>query len=240
LKTAQENIDLQTTILSRFDLIFIVRDERLYERDLQIADHVLSIHAGGGEDAADGDAANPERAREQKFLKRYVEYCRATCSPRLQPKSARLLEDQYVRYRQEMRERAKKGGAPAVPITVRQLEAITRVSESLAKMCLQPHVTEEHVQEALRLFEVSTIDAARSGVAEMVVLSPEQREELTLVETQIKQKLAIGATASKRHLVEDLARLGVNEWAVMRALMVMSQRGEVQERAEGRRVTRVH
>jgi hypothetical protein len=51
------------------------------------------------------------------------------------------------------RERAKKGGAPAVPITVRQLEAITRVSESLAKMCLQPHVTEEHVQEALRLFE---------------------------------------------------------------------------------------
>ena len=91
-----------------------------------------------------------------------------------------------------------------------QLEAITRVSESLAKMCLQPHVTEEHVQEALRLFEVSTIDAARSGVAEMVVLTPEQREELTRVETMIKQKLAIGATASKRHLVEDLSRLGVN------------------------------
>ena len=50
LKTAQENIDLQTTILSRFDLIFIVRDERLYERDMQIAEHVLGIHAGGGDD----------------------------------------------------------------------------------------------------------------------------------------------------------------------------------------------
>ena len=115
-----------------------------------------------------------------------------------------------------------------------------RISESLAKMCLQTQVSEEHVQEALRLFEVSTIDAARSGAAEMVVLTPEQREELTLVETQIKQKLAIGATASKRHLVEDLARVGVNEWAVMRALMIMSQRGEITERAEGRRVTRVH
>ena len=110
MKAVAENIDLQTTILSRFDLIFVVRDERLYERDLQIADHVLSIHAGGGEDAGDGDAANPERAREQKFLKRYVEYCRAMCSPRLQPKSAALLEDQYVRYRQEMRERKKKRG----------------------------------------------------------------------------------------------------------------------------------
>jgi DNA replication licensing factor MCM5 len=238
LKSAQENIDLQTTILSRFDLIFIVRDERLYERDLRIADHVLAIHAGAGDDG--DDKTNPEREREQKFLKRYVEYCRAMCSPRLVPKSAKLLEDQYVRYRQEMRERAKKGGAPAVPITVRQLEAITRVSESLAKMCLQSKVSEEHVQEALRLFEVSTIDAARSGAAEMVVLTPEQREELALVETQIKQKLAIGATASKRHLAEDLARLGVNEWAVMRALMIMSQRGEIVERAEGRRVTRVH
>ena len=245
MKSAQENIDLQTTILSRFDLIFIVRDERLYERDLQIADHVLAIHAGAGEDDGNGPKsakidANPEREREQRFLKRYVEYCRATCSPRLVPKSAKLLEDQYVRYRQEMRERAKRGGASAVPVTVRQLEAITRVSESLAKMCLQEKVSEEHVQEALRLFDVSTIDAARSGAAEMVVLTPEQREELTLVETQIKQKLAIGASASKRHLAEDLARLGVNEWAVMRALMIMSQRGEIQERAEGRRVTRVH
>jgi len=138
LKTAQENIDLQTTILSRFDLIFIVRDERLYERDLAIADHVLGIHAGhGGEIATDGSIVpvgqdkNPEAERQVKFLKRYVEYCRATCSPRLVPTSAKLLEDSYVRYRQEMRERAKKGGAPAVPITVRQLEAITRVSESL-------------------------------------------------------------------------------------------------------------
>ena len=123
LKTAQENIDLQTTILSRFDLIFIVRDERLYERDLAIADHVLGIHAGhGGEIATDGSIVpvgqdkNPEAERQVKFLKRYVEYCRATCSPRLVPTSAKLLEDSYVRYRQEMRERAKKGGAPAVPV----------------------------------------------------------------------------------------------------------------------------
>ena len=69
----------------------------------------MALVAGGEKD--------PEQEREQKFLKRYIEYCRAMCSPRLQPKSAKLLEDQYVRYRQEMRERAKKGGAPAVPIT---------------------------------------------------------------------------------------------------------------------------
>lgn len=50
-----------------------------------------------------------------------------------------------------------------IPITVRQLEAIVRISESLAKMQLLPFATESHVNEALRLFQVSTLDAAMSG-----------------------------------------------------------------------------
>ncbi len=37
LKSAQDNIDLQTTLLSRFDLIFIVKDERNPEKDMMIA-----------------------------------------------------------------------------------------------------------------------------------------------------------------------------------------------------------
>ena len=148
LKTAQENIDLQTTILSRFDLIFIVRDERLYERDLQIADHVLSMHASAGDDrslvlAGGGSALNPEQEREQKFLKRYIEYCRSQCSPRIVPRSAKMLEDQYVKYRQEMRERAKKGGAPAVPITVRQVRFVSFVSFRFVRNC-RPHDMPRH------------------------------------------------------------------------------------------------
>lgn len=45
----------------------------------------------------------------------------------------------------------------------RQLEAIIRISESLAKMRLLPFATAAHVEEALRLFQVSTLDAAMSG-----------------------------------------------------------------------------
>lgn len=48
-------------------------------------------------------------------------------------------------------------------IDFRQLEAVIRLSESLAKMQLQPFATETHVDEALRLFQVSTLDAAMSG-----------------------------------------------------------------------------
>ena len=43
----------------------------------------------------------------------------------------------------------------AIPITVRQLEAVVRISESLAKMALQPFVTDANVEEALRIFQVN-------------------------------------------------------------------------------------
>lgn len=51
----------------------------------------------------------------------------------------------------------------AIPITIRQLEAVIRISESLAKMELSPFAVERHVEEALRLFHVSTLEAASSG-----------------------------------------------------------------------------
>ena len=52
MKSAAENIDLQTTILSRFDLIFIVKDERNWERDMALAQHVLGVHRDASEAAA--------------------------------------------------------------------------------------------------------------------------------------------------------------------------------------------
>ena len=65
--------------------------------------------------------------------------------------------------------RENTGAAPVVPITVRQLEAVVRIAESLARMQLVPTATEAHVRRALDLFTVSTMDAVRSGVVESVV-----------------------------------------------------------------------
>jgi DNA replicative helicase MCM subunit Mcm2 (Cdc46/Mcm family) len=46
MKSAVENIDFQTTILSRFDLIFIIRDERNEDKDQRIARHIMALHSG--------------------------------------------------------------------------------------------------------------------------------------------------------------------------------------------------
>jgi DNA replication licensing factor MCM5 len=54
LKSASENIDLMSTILSRFDLIFLVRDVRDEDRDRMICRHVMGVHIGNSRGAESG------------------------------------------------------------------------------------------------------------------------------------------------------------------------------------------
>ena len=72
LKTPGENIDFQTTILSRFDMIFIVRDEHEKGRDERIARHVMGIQMGGRgmEEQVDAEISVEK-------MKRYISYCKS-------------------------------------------------------------------------------------------------------------------------------------------------------------------
>ena len=75
LKTPGENIDFQTTILSRFDMIFIVRDEHEKGRDERIARHVMGIQMGGRgmEEQVDAEISVEK-------MKRYISYCKSYVS----------------------------------------------------------------------------------------------------------------------------------------------------------------
>nr|ACN25496.1 unknown [Zea mays] len=144
-----------------------------------------------------------------------------------------MLQNKYIEIRQKMRQQAHETGrAAAIPITVRQLEAIIRLSESLAKMRLTSVATPEHVEEAFRLFNVSTVDAARSGINEHLNLSPEIANEIKQAEAQIKRRMGIGSHISERRLIDGLNRMGMNESIVRRALLIMHQRDEVEYKRE--------
>ena len=140
----------------------------------------------------------------------------------------------------------------AIPITVRQLEALVRVSESLAKMRLDERVQSEDIAEALRLFKVSTMTAnstdstgsnatnrdGAAGASGIMSAMPTQ-EELMRAETFLRSRLAIGAVLNKQRVVEEAAAQGYNAMVVARALSIMVARGEVQERNQSRMVKRV-
>lgn len=72
LKTPGENIDFQTTILSRFDMIFIVKDEHDRGRDIKIAKHVMGINMGGR-----GVEEQAEAEISVDKMKRYISYCKS-------------------------------------------------------------------------------------------------------------------------------------------------------------------
>ena len=78
LKSISDQIDLQTTILSRFDCIFIVRDIRDVELDKTMANHILNLHMGG---TASMDVEETEI--DLNFLKKYIFYSKTKISPRL-------------------------------------------------------------------------------------------------------------------------------------------------------------
>ena len=101
LRSAAENIDMMSTILSRFDCIFIVRDIRDEGRDLSIAKHVMGVHmkasntAGVVQASADPQTSLNNAADsilELKLLRDYVAYCRIKSSPRLNSETAAFLQ----------------------------------------------------------------------------------------------------------------------------------------------------
>ncbi|PRP88455.1 hypothetical protein PROFUN_03172 [Planoprotostelium fungivorum] len=224
MKSADENIDFQSTILSRFDLIFLVKDHMNEEADLKIANHVIRLHSQGTTQKQDSEVP-------LSLLKRYVSYCRSKISPRLSEPAAEVLQNHYVSIRSAVRNKANETGQnPAIPITVRQLEAIVRISESLARMTLTPMATEHHVNEAIRLFNLSTFEAATTGSIVSETMSPALLSEVNNAETLLKRRLPIGSRISEKNAVEDFVRQGVSEFAIRKAIQIMIQRSELEHR----------
>lgn len=126
----------------------------------------------------------------------------------------------------------------SIPITVRQLEAIIRITESLAKLSLSPVADESHVDEAIRLFLASTMDAVTQGEASGLG-SRELQEEVGKVEEELRRRLPIGWSTSlatlRREFVEGR---GYGEAALNRALIVLQRRDTVQIRHGGAQVYR--
>ncbi|OEU21385.1 MCM-domain-containing protein [Fragilariopsis cylindrus CCMP1102] len=252
-KSASENIDLMTTILSRFDMIFLVRDIREEERDLMICRHVMGVHIPIAENMM-RVATTGQGDLDVPTMKKYIQYCKSRCKPTLSEEAGQVLTSSYVKIRDDVRKsilRSQGEDAQAtIPITVRQLEALVRISESLAKLRLDSEVRIEDVNEALRLFRVSTMAANSTdqtngmagGAGGQSILSgagANNREEFDRAQGFLRCRLAIGSTVNKQKLIEEGSGQGYNFMTMVRVLSAMAQRGEILERNQGRLLKRV-
>ncbi|KAF9579436.1 minichromosome maintenance protein 5 [Lunasporangiospora selenospora] len=221
MRSAGENIDFQTTILSRFDMIFILKDEHNEGRDMTIARHVMNVHMD-----RPSETAASELSIEK--MKNYISYCKIKSAPRLTKEAAEKLSSHFVSIRSTVGHMQDlEGVRTSIPITVRQLEAIVRISESLAKMTLSPRATEEHVDEAIRLFKFSTMDAVNAGT--MDGQSRQQgAAEVRQVEEAVRRRLAIGSQIPTAVLVRELETQGYNSRNIERAIFMMERQEVLQ------------
>ncbi|PMP88382.1 MAG: Minichromosome maintenance protein MCM [Caldisphaera sp.] len=136
-----DNVTLPPTILSRFDLIFVVRDYMGKDRDQRLARYILDVHS-------DYDKFLPEI--DMQLLKKYVIYAKRYVRPKLTDEAKSIIENFFVSLRSNATSESQEGQSP-VPITARQLEAIVRLAEAHAKLYLRNEVKEEDAEEAIRL-----------------------------------------------------------------------------------------
>ncbi len=152
-----ENIQLPPTLLSRFDLLYLLLDRPNPETDRRLARHLVSLHF----------KEPPQKKRgaiDATLLTDYVSYARANVQPVLSDEAAEELVEGYV----EMRRMG--GSRKVITATPRQLESLIRLSESLARMRLSRRVDRDDAKEALRLMRVAMQQSAvdpRTGTIDM-------------------------------------------------------------------------
>ena len=154
-----DNLHLPPTLLSRFDLLYLVLDQPNPETDRRLARHLVSLHYKDP----------PKRAKatvSAELLTDYISYAKQTCHPVLGDEAGDKLIEGYI----EMRRLGLSGGRKVVTATPRQLESLIRISEALARMRLSKTVEKQDSTEALRLMRVAMQSAAidpRTGLIDM-------------------------------------------------------------------------
>lgn len=154
-----------------------------------------------------------------------------------------MLSSHFVSLRQQVQQVERDNDErSSIPITIRcvgfqqgdeddilklyrsQLEAIIRISESLAKMTLSTVVQTHHVDEAIRLFKFSTMDAVSAGSADGISRG-ELNEEMVRIERELRRRLPVGWSTSYQSLIKEfVTQQGYSSHALERTLYILEKR----------------
>ena len=131
-------IDLASTLINRFDLIFPVRDIPNLEKDEKIAMHVLESSHKEETYATDINV---------KMLRNYVSYAKRI-KPKMTKGAVEEIKNFYVALRNSGKE---ESGVKPIPISARQLEGIIRLAEASARVRLDENITKDDAKRAIEL-----------------------------------------------------------------------------------------
>ncbi|XP_033116539.1 DNA replication licensing factor mcm2-like [Anneissia japonica] len=164
--TFSENVDLTEPILSRFDILCVVRDTVDPVQDELLARFVTNshmIHHPSNDSETDHSSIELPTTSgiekiPQELLKKYIIYAKEKVHPKLHD----MDQDKVSNLYSELRRESMSTGS--VPITVRHIESVIRMAEAHAKMHLREYVNEDDVNMAMRVMLESFIDTQKFSV----------------------------------------------------------------------------
>lgn len=170
--TFSENVDLSEPILSRFDILCVVRDTVDSVQDELLARFVTESHMRNHPSNKSADDMNHDEESTafnipntfgvdiipQELLKKYIVYSKEKVHPRLN----HMDQDKVSRIYTDLRKESSNTGS--IPITVRHIESIIRISEAHARMHLREYVNEDDVNMAVRIAIESFVDTQKYSI----------------------------------------------------------------------------
>ncbi|WOK91622.1 DNA replication licensing factor MCM2 [Canna indica] len=172
-RTFTQNVELTDPIISRFDILCVVKDIVDPVTDEMLARFVVDSHAKSQPKGAmleDHPASNSQdeflassrpvdqEILSQDMLKKYITYAKLNVFPKLHDADLDKLTHVYAELRRE------SSHGQGVPIAVRHIESMIRMSEAHAKMHLRSYVSQEDVDMAIRVLLDSFISTQKFGV----------------------------------------------------------------------------
>jgi replicative DNA helicase Mcm len=152
-KPPAEQFDIPASLISRFDLIFPIKDVMDATKDKELAEHMLNSHklsqtlaSGKSHSAMKETVEKLTPPIDENLLRKYIAYSRRNCHPIFTEEAMERLGSYYV----DLRKRSSGG---SVPLTPRQLEGLVRLAEASAKLRLNKKVEMADADRAIKLVE---------------------------------------------------------------------------------------
>jgi len=243
-----DQINMPASLLSRFDLIFIMTDQPEQKRDLAIAEHILKAHSVGELIAQHKKTPIPgvtdEYIKQQLLpvmpdidpvlFRKYVAYAKRSCFPILSLEAKEALVSYYLKLR------GIAAPNKPVPVTARQLEALVRLAEASARIRLTNTICLDDAKRVIHIVDTCLRQIAydaKTGnfdIDKVVTgISKEKRDIVRVIKDAIRDIGGEGRRASIEQVVEAVASKGFAHDKVREGINMLLRNGEAMEPKHG-------
>ena len=225
-KNIYENINLPVALLTRFDLIYILRDIPNVEQDEKLAQHILTTHK------RKEYAVTPPI--DFSLLRKYMAYVKGK-NPVLTDEAVEKIKAFYL----EMRTASQDG---TIAITPRQLETMVRLATARARVELEDMVTIEDANRAIDLLKIMLQEVGMDVRTKKIDIGGVLQGKPASERTQMEKVIAIfkrlcgpeNKEVAERSVLDELAKVDIDANEGTRLIQSLQRNGQIYERSPGK------